>query len=391
MGKPPLIVHVTPIRPDFEPRTVFACESAVEAGYRVALVAPAERDSVRRGVEIRALPRPRNRLDRVTRISWLAVRRTLALGPDLVQFHDPEFVLWGLAFRLRGIPVVYDVHEDYALAVGVRHWLPRPLRPLAALFMRGLSALARRLYPQVIAERSYAAVFPEAVPVLNHARLAELAPLLARVPRPPADRIRLLYTGNVTRSRGGAVHAALLDHLPERAEVHLIGHCPEPDLARELRRRAARDPRLVLRIDERAWVPREEIVAAYGEPWTAMVALFPDSDQYRDTEPTKFFEAMAAGIPVICSDFPMWRALVEGEGVGFTVPPADAAAAAERVRWLAGHPAEAEAMGRRAQHLVRTRYNWETQARNLLDLYRRLLTARGVAVPEPAAAGESGP
>jgi len=384
VSHPPLVVHVTPVRPHFEPRTVFACESAVEAGWRVALVAPAEHDFVRRGVEIHALPRPRGRLDRITRISWLAVRRTLALRPDLVQFHDPEFVLWGILFRLRGIPTVYDVHEDYALAVGVRHWLPRPLRPIAALFMRGLSALARRLYPQVIAERAYASVFPEGIPVLNHARLSELAPLLARPPRAPRDRIRLLYTGQITRARGAAALAAMLDHLPENAEVRLIGRCPEPDLARELRQRAARDPRLVLRIEEEDWVPREEIVAAYGEPWTAMVAIFPDSDQYRDTEPTKFFEAMAAGIPIVCSDFPMWKALVEGEGVGFTVPPADAAAAARRVLWLAGHPEEAEAMGRRAQELVRTRYNWETQARRLLELYRRLLEARGRSAPAPA-------
>ena len=375
MNAPPLVVHVSPVRPAHSPRAYWQCRAALAAGLHAALVCPHDHDGERRGVPVLALPRPRNRLDRITRTAFRAVRRTLALRPDIVTIHDPEFVLWGLVFRAAGIPTVYDVHEDYAAAMGVRSWLPAPLRPLAAGLMRALAALARGLYPVVIAERYYARTFPGAVEVLNYARLEELAPLMAPAREPPA-RIRLLYTGSIGVERG-ALHALrLLDRLPADAELCFVGHCPSRALARELRARAERDPRLVLRIDEERWVPRETILAAYAESWTATVALFPDDPHYRDKELTKFFESMAAGIPILCSDFPTWRALVADGGVGFVVDPEDPAAAAAAVHRLHRDPDLARAMGARGRELVRTRYNWESQAARLLELYRTLLARR---------------
>ena len=383
----PRIVHVTPIRSPFEPRTRFQCESAAKAGFEVALVAPAERDDEAAGVQLLAVPPPRSRLDRITRTALRVVRRALAWRPDLVTFHDPEFILWGLVFRVRGIPTVYDVHEDYAAAMAVRFWLPRPLRPLASWAMRALAALARRLYPVVIAERYYARIFPGAVEVLNYARLEELAPLMARPLEPPA-RIRLLYTGSIGRERG-ALHALrLLDRLPADAELRFVGYCPSRELARTLRTRAARDPRLQLVIDDERWVPRDAILAAYAEPWTATVALFPDSDHYRETEPTKFFESMAAGIPILCSDFPTWKALVADQRVGLVVDPEDPAAAAAAVHRLHRDPELARAMGARGRELVRRRYNWESQAERLVALYHELLGGR--MLPDPARAPGSG-
>ena len=47
-------------------------------------------------------------------------------------------------------------------------------------------------------------------------------------------------------------------------------------------------------------MPYRRIVAAYREPWTAALALFPNSPHVREKELTKFFEYMAAkGITVV--------------------------------------------------------------------------------------------
>lgn len=372
--RPVRIAHLTPHRDPFEPRTFFQCQSLAEAGFEVVLVAPHGQDLVRDGVRLLAVPRYRSRLERVTRTAWRTVRRGMATQPALYHIHDPELIPWGLLLRLTGRPVIYDVHEDYAQAAGVRDWIPGPARRLLAASYAAIAALARRCFTVIIAERYYDRSFPGAVEVLNYAKTEEFQGLDAIARTAPA-RPRALYTGSVTASRGGRHHARLLAHLPAGAEVALVGVCPEADLARDLLNQSSGDPRLILRTAER-WVPRETIVEAYGEPWTCGLALFPDTPHYREKELTKFFEYMAAGLPIVASGFPVWRRLIETERVGLCVDPEDPAAAAAAVLWLQAHPEEARAMGERGRRAVAERYNWASQAARLVGLYRDLLDGR---------------
>lgn len=364
------IAHLTSHHEPFDNR-IFAreCRSLAAAGYEVVLVCQHDRDEQRDGVQILAVPRYRNRLERFTRTAWRVFRRGLATDARVYHFHDPELIVWGLVLRLLGRTVVYDVHEDFAQAAAGRSWVPGPLRPVLGALYTGLAGLSRRLFRVVIAERCYAGTFPDGLPVLNYPRAERFAALAALDRSLPPDRLRLLYTGNVFASRGAYAHVALLRHLPG-AELVLLGKC-DPALGAELRGLAGPGARLTLD-DSGAWIPHDRILAAYGESWTVGLALFPDDPEYHEKELTKLFEYMAAGIPIIGSDFPVWRALIEGTGAGICLPPEDAAGAAAAIRALAADPARARAMGEAGRRAVRDRFNWETQVPGLLRLYAEL-------------------
>ena len=120
------------------------------------------------------------------------------------------------------------------------------------------------------------------------------------------------------------------------------------------------------------YVPRQEmrkIVSDYH--WLAGLAVFPPDPFYERTEPTKFFEYMERGMPIVVSDFPVWRHLVEDEGVGIAVSPQDPQALAGAVTWLRDHPDVAADMGRVGRKAVVQRYNWNSQGYKLLDCYHR--------------------
>ncbi len=367
------IAHLMPHLNPYYPRMFQQARSSVEDGFEVVVIAPHDRDEEREGVRVLGVPHYRSRLERVTRTNWLCLKRALAERPDIYYLHTPDQIPWGLLLRLIGRKVAYDVLEDYKGAAMVRTWLPDWARTLTVGLINAANFVARKAFVTVIAERYYARDFPEAIQVLNYAREEDYVEISA-IARDPAslDRIRLIYAGSITDTRGGRHHARLLPHLPENALLRLIGQCPLGDVRAELEAIAARDPRLdlVIRVD---WVPRDDIIAAYREPYTAGLAIFPDTVHYREKELTKLFEYMAAGLPVVASNFPVWRELIEDNEVGLCVDPEDPAAAVAAIRWLSDNPEVARRMGTRGRELVRERFNWASQARALNDLYRRML------------------
>src|SRR5262249_8528940 len=87
----------------------------------------------------------------------------------------------------------------------------------------------------------------------------------------------------------------------------------------------------------------------------------------------KLFEYMAAGIPVIASNFPAWKEIIDGVKCGLVVDPLRPEEIARAIEFLLTHPVEAEEMGRRGEAAVRDTYNWHSQADVLFELYARLI------------------
>lgn len=366
----PRIVHLTTVHNPFDNRIFHReCKTLAAAGYEVALLAVHTDDESREGIAIRALPRAGGRLARMTLGVGRACRRALVENADLYHFHDPELIPAGLLLRLLGKRVIYDIHEDNRTAIQEREYLPAWLRALIAGTFAIAEAAASRHFHLVLAERYYAERFPRGTAILNYARFPDLdeAQLAAR---PRAEHPRLIYTGNVKDYRGAHHHARLLDHLPD-AEVFLVGRC-DPDLAANLQQRA--DPSRFHLDGVDTYVPHERIVDYYlRERWTAGLALFPPSPHTLRKELTKLFEYMAYGIPILCSNFPNLREIVEKPHCGLCVDPDNPAEAAEAVRYLWDHPEQARQMGENGREAARTTYNWETQAKKLLNFYAGII------------------
>ena len=84
------------------------------------------------------------------------------------------------------------------------------------------------------------------------------------------------------------------------------------------------------------------------------------------------FEYMAAGIPIIASNFPLWREIIEGNKCGICVDPLDSGAIAGAIQWIANHPDEAKRMGKNGQKAAKEKYDWKTEEKKLLTLYEGL-------------------
>jgi len=372
------VVHMTSVHSPADPRIAAKeCRSLALAGYDVTLVAPDDGTRPPAEVDYHPVPRLGGMGRRVTRTAAAVVAATRSLRPDLVHFHDPELLPWGLALRSAGLPVVYDVHEDYVSALQVRPWLPDWARGWSAGAWDRIERTAARRLEVVLAERYYQQRFPSGTLVLNYPIVDEAladSPL-AFSPGSP----RLLYTGNHTVDRGAQVHARLLRRNPQLS-LTSVGRCPA-ELAERMRALAGPQAEQLTIDGVGQYVPFERIRARYLEGgWLLGLALFPRSAHYDSKELTKFYEYMLAGLPVLASDSPTWRAIIEGNGVGRCVDPADDDAVDAALAWFLAHPQEGQRMGARGRELALDRYAWGSQAATLVDLYDRILPS----VTDPA-------
>ncbi|MBF4370462.1 glycosyltransferase, partial [Vibrio anguillarum] len=91
-----------------------------------------------------------------------------------------------------------------------------------------------------------------------------------------------------------------------------------------------------------------------------------------DAQPNKMFEYMSAAVPVIGSNFLLWKQIIEGNQCGLCVDPLAPQTIAEAIDYLVTHPVEAEQMGRNGQKAVQEKYNWGIEEQKLLNFYKSI-------------------
>ena len=119
-------------------------------------------------------------------------------------------------------------------------------------------------------------------------------------------------------------------------------------------------------------VPMSRVRERLGEARVGLLLNQPRED-FVDLATNKLFEYMAVGLPVVSTEIPFWKRIVEDTGCGLVVDGADPAQLARAVRWLLDNPREAQAMGERGRLAAEERYDWGSEERALLAVYDRVL------------------
>lgn len=313
-------------------------------------------------------PPPTPRLARMSIGVWRMARAVAAARPRIAHIHDPELIPAALWWKLRGIRVVYDAHEDLPRQVLSKPYLPRLLRrPLARLTALAERVVAAACDGVVAATPVIAARFPRDRTALVQ-NFPDLDELSFEASRPHSERpAQILYLGGLTTIRGieAMVRAMALVRTPQ-ARLRLAGDFQPRDL--EARVSALEGWN---RVDHLGWANRDEVRRLLAEARAGLVVLRPVRN-YVESQPVKMFEYMAAGLPVIASDFPLWRTLIEEYRCALFVDPEDPAAIAKAVDWVLDNPDAAREMGARGRQAVEQRFNWGREAEALAALYSRI-------------------
>lgn len=363
-----------------------AASALARAGHDVVVVdlPPEPRGGEARldGFRVRSASPPRWVRERVPfhayRVLFLAsfVRALMRERPDVVHAHDAAMLLPGyLGARLVGARLVYDSHE---LATGV----PYRERMWASLVRLLERAIVPRCDGVVTVSDGIAERLRELYGLAEPPVVVRNIPELRAGGGPPGGRAGglrarlgvgdaplVLHQGALAPRRGCEQMVRAMLELPD-AHLAFLGDA-WPGYAGEIEG-LVRALSLERRVHFVPSVPVERLLAWTGEADVGVSLLDGDCENHRLALPNKVFEYVAAGVPVVASDLPELRALVDREGIGRCCAPDDPTALAAAIRdVLARNGALTSTLDRARRTLA-----WEVEQRQLTDLYEHLAEGR---------------
>jgi len=305
---------------------------------------------------------------------WRAVLPILdQLRPDLVHCHDfdtlPAGLWWGKSHRK---PVVYDAHEYYADLCK-----PRLHGAAGGLLYRAIRlaehAAARAASAVITVDETLAAIYRprnRRVIVVGHYPPRHMA----AEPNPVFSRptLTLLYAGRLSVDRGLLLYADVLRCLRENgiaARLRLAGVFTPASDEQAFRQRIGG---LEAEVEFLGWTPYADMPALLRSADVGLSILLPEP-RYTAALPVKLFEYMAAGLPVLASDFLPVRQVVTAADCGTLVNPLDEAAkiAEILIAWQRS-PNTPRRLGENGRQAVLKRYNWEAVIGQVDQLYQFL-------------------
>ncbi|MBF0547084.1 MAG: glycosyltransferase [Candidatus Riflebacteria bacterium] len=298
------------------------------------------------------------------------LKRAIQAKAEIYHFHDPELLPGALFLKLLGKRVIYDVHEDYRSIIMESRYLPHFARPLfawsvvffeylAVLFFDGIIAATPKIHslfktPQAILVQNY--------PIINEMDGYSLKPF--------AERTNIAaFVGGISEVRCIREMISSISLLPPglNGKLFLVGSFRPPEL--EIALKTSLNSATV---NFKGQLNRTEVAKILAEARCGLVLFYPNKNHI-ESQPNKLFEYMAAGLPVIASNFPYWKEIIDKIGCGITVDPLNPSEIANALRWVFEHPSEAEEMGKRGRKAIITKFNWNTEKKALLELYSKIL------------------
>lgn len=321
---------------------------------------------------IRALPKSRSKMGRLaTHLSLL--QNLVNVRADLYLLHDPELLPLGVLLSLLGKRVVWDMHEDTYNDIKTKHYLSPALRVIAGGTYRLVQSLAARLLSGfILAEDAYGRSLPASLKtcvVHNYPLLNRLSPFgdLAKNPE------SLVYIGSISRNRGIFQLLDVVNTLRPRlpgVRLLLIGPFADPELEREVRSYVL-DLGIQDNVDIRGPIRNVDAYPLVAQCMIGVALLLPEPN-FTSSLPTKMFEYMALGLPVVVSAFPLWEEIVHTHHVGASIDPTDTEGVADLVlHWLT-NPDYYRELSDNARRAAR-RYSWETESTTLHKFVSEIL------------------
>jgi glycosyltransferase involved in cell wall biosynthesis len=373
--KKKLVCHLTSVHPPFDIRIFYKeCVSLAKAGYQVSLIAPIHEPTLKEGIQIIPITLPKSRLKRMLIAPFRMFRLALKQKAHIYHFHDAELMLTGILLRLWGKKVIYDIHENNRLNILDKEYLNPFFKRFfywGYLIFEKFALLFYHRWVLALSEETYQHYYSkEKSTVILNFPLYKKKPSVNKVLKSP---LRFVYAGVVHPARGVLNMIDIIAKLNEKginATLDLIGTI-RPDGFLNTIQTLSENTQIGNKVFLHGFVEAPEVSKYLAEADFGLVFLYPFK-RYQEALPTKMFEYMQHGLPVITNNYPLYKTYVEKTKTGLCVDVNKLDVAVEQILHLINTLEDWQQMAVNGIELTQKKFNWKSQEAKLLELYASL-------------------
>lgn len=299
----------------------------------------------------------------------------------IFHIHNPELLLLVPFIKItkKKSKVIFDMHEDFEEAIKDREWIPKYLRVfISKLYRFYLNFLGKYFLDYIIVTTPL--IKQKFIKFKNVEVIENFAPLIEELPKKnltpsniqklidnERNSIKVVFTGLINEQRGiiNVIEAVLkLDGV----SLFLIGTWPESfyEKFKNLKKKDLNNQIYLLES-----LNYDQMLAVMQQMDIGILPYLPFGN-HLVTRPNKLFEYMATSLPVIASNYPLYKEVID-KGIGICINPCKIEEIIEAIQKLASSSDLRQAMGVRAFELYKKYYNWDVEEKKLLNIYNNLL------------------
>ena len=359
------ICHVTSVHP-YKDGRIFRkeCQSLAKV-YDVSLIAPNTETKEEDGIHVYGVNLPKGRLKRMRNLH-VVFQKMMEVDAEVYHFHDPELIPIGFKAKKYGKKVIFDSHEDVPLQISEKDWIPGPFRKIISSLYRHYEENRLSCYDALVS------VTPSIVDRLkgcnpNTYQITNY-PILKDFEDQRTWKNQICFTGGISAQW---MHDNVIRSIENVNVKYVLAGVVEGNYMDYLKELPAWE-----KVDYKGVVAPLE-VSIIQQDCFAGIALndYVANVGYKlgSLGNTKLFEYMMSGIPVIATDFILWKEIIEKYKCGICVNPRNVNAINEAIIYLKDHPEEAKRMGNNGRKAVEEEFNWKSQEKILLDMYDKVM------------------
>ena len=345
------------------------CISLQKAGYHVSLVvADGKGDEIKEGVTVYGINKMTNRLRRMLTTTKQVYKKAVDLDADIYHLHDPELIPIGIKLKKKKKTIIFDSHEDVPQQIiSSKEYIPFFVRKtISNLYSKYENKTLRKLDAII----SVSPDIVERLKKINHNTvMVTNYPIVNEIQRNTEMSENAVCFAGLISSLWMHTNILAALELLEGVKYNLAG------IAESKYLKKMQKSNLWHHVNFVGKIPVSEVFNFVRKSAIGMALCdYTEEVGYNmgTLGNTKLFEYMRAGIPIICTDFILWKQIIDEEKCGIYVNPRDIKSIANAIKYLLSNSETAKEMGILGQNAVKEKYNWSTQEKILLDLYHNL-------------------
>jgi glycosyltransferase involved in cell wall biosynthesis len=290
------------------------CKSLVLNGYNISLVvADGKRDEVKDGVSIFDVGATTGgRLSRMTKTCSRVFQKAKELDGDVYHIHDPELIPAGLKLKKLGKKVIFDAHEDVPKQILSKSYLSKISKIILSTIFEWYEYWSLPKFDYLIAATPFIRdkllkINPNTVNINNFPLLNEL-----KISSSALKENAVAYIGGISEIRG-IKEVILALSFTQNVRLNLVGSFSERIFEEKIQKYENWS-----KVNKLGLLNRQQVNEVLAKSHAGIVTFLP-APNHINAQPNKMFEYMSVALPVITSNFSLWREIIEGNQCGICV------------------------------------------------------------------------